>query len=411
MRSRSAGLGFIFFTLFLDVLGIGLVVPIMPRLVESYLGNGPAAAAHTYGWFTALYAVLQFLASPLLGNLSDRFGRRPVLLISLLGSAAAYALLAVAPSLAWLFVGRALAGLTGASIGTCTAYIADVTAPEKRSQSFALIGMAFGLGFIVGPALGGMLGHFDLRLPFQVAAGLALLNALYGLLVLPESLAPALRRPFDPWRANPLGTLVTLTRYPVALALAVPLALGFLGQRGVENVWALYSEYRFGWGPGMVGLSLAAVGLGSALVQGGLTRRVLQRLGERRTMSVSLLLGALGMLVMGLATSEGPVFLSIALYSLGSMWAPALQGMMSRSVPADEQGLLQGGVTSVQSLVHVAAPLVASNLFSTFAKDDAVAYVPGMPFFASAAFLLLGLVVARRAFARHPEPAATLTTG
>jgi len=408
MRARSAGLGFILVTLFLDVLGIGLVVPILPRLVASFAGGVPENAAQTYGWFAASYAVMQFLFAPLLGNLSDRFGRRPVLLLSLVGAAVAYGLLAVAPSLAWLFVGRMVAGITGASIGTATAYIADVSAPEKRAQGFALVGVAFGLGFIAGPALGGILGQFDVRLPFKVAAGFSLLNALYGLWVLPESLPPERRRPFRLARANPLGTLGTLARYPVVLALAVPLSLGLVAQRGIENVWALYTEHRFGWDPRAIGLSLAAVGLTSALVQGGLMRPVLRHLGERKTMYVSMSLAALSMVWMGQAVTGGAVLAAICLNALGAMWTPALQGLMSRAVADDEQGLLQGGLTGLQSLVHAVAPLISNQLFSAFAqRDGALPYLPGMPFFAAAGFLLLGLLAAHRAFTHAPERAPT----
>ena len=402
MPPRQPGRGFIFITLLLDILGIGLVVPLMPRMVEQFTGGGPANAALLYGFFAALYAVMQFLFSPLLGNLSDRFGRRPVLLLSLVGTGLAYLAMGWAPTLTWLFVARAMGGITGASIGTATAYLADVSPPEKRAQSFALVGVAFGLGFILGPAMGGILGQYDLKLPFYVASALAFANALYGLLILPESLPTLHRRPFSLSRANPLGTLRTLAPHPLVLALCVPLVLSLIAQRGIENVWALYTEYRFAWGPRQIGLSLALVGLGTALAQGLLTRRVIPRFGERRTLVVSLGIGAAGMSLFGLTHHPLLLIAAILLTSLGSLAGPSLQALLSQSVPAEEQGLLQGGLTSLQSLVHIFAPLLMTNLFGAFAGEDATLHLPGMPFLVSGALMVVALVTARALFRRHP---------
>jgi len=406
MSPRQPGRGFIFITLLLDILGIGLVVPLMPRMVEQFTGGGPANAALLYGFFAALYAVMQFLFSPLLGNLSDRFGRRPVLLLSLVGAGLAYLVMGWAPTLAWLFVARALGGITGASIGTATAYLADVSPPEKRAQSFALVGVAFGLGFILGPAMGGILGQLDLKLPFYVASGLSFANALYGLFILPESLPPTRRRPFSLRRANPLGTLRSLAPHPLVLALCVPLVLSLIAQRGIENVWALYTEYRFAWGPRQIGLSLALVGLGTALAQGLLTRRVIPRLGERRTLVVFLGIGAAGMFLFGIADQPLLLLGAILLTSLGSVAGPALQALLSQAVPAEEQGLLQGGLTSLQSMVHILAPLLMTNLFGTFAGEDAALHLPGMPFLVSGALMVVALFTARTLFRRHPRAQA-----
>lgn len=403
MPPRQAGRGFIFITLLLDILGIGLVVPLMPRMVEQFTGGGPAQAALLYGVFAALYAVMQFLFSPLLGNLSDRFGRRPILLLSLVGAGLAYLGMGWAPSLGWLFVARAIGGVTGASIGTATAYLADVSPPEKRAQSFALVGVAFGLGFILGPAMGGILGQHHLTLPFYVASALAFANALYGLLILPESLPEARRRPFQLARANPLGTLRSLAPHPLVLALCVPLVLSLIAQRGIENVWALYTEYRFAWGPLQIGLSLALVGLGTALAQGLLTRRVIPRFGERRTLLVSLAVGAAGMSLFGLAATPWMLSVAILLTSLGSLAGPSLQALLSQSVPAEEQGLLQGGLTSLQSLVHVLAPLLMTHLFGAFAGEGAPVELPGMPFLVSGALMVVALITAQALFRRHPR--------
>lgn len=403
MSARKAGLGFILVTLFLDILGIGLIIPILPKLLESFIGSGPEGAARTYGWFAAVYALMQFVFSPLLGSLSDRFGRRPVLLLSLLGAGLDYLLLAFAPTLTWLFVGRVLAGITGASIGTATAYIADVSPPEKRAQNFGLVGMAFGLGFIAGPAMGGILGNENLRLPFLVAAALSLANALYGLFVLPESLPREQRRAFDLRKANPLGGLRSLGRYPVVFSLMGMLSMFFLAQRGLENVWALYTEHRFHWSPRQVGLSLAVVGLTAAIVQGGLVRRVVPWLGERRAIVVGLVVSAVAMVGYGAASQGWMIFVVLVFGSLGGIAGPACQGLMSKAVPANEQGLLQGAMTSVQSLIHIVAPLIASNLFSTFAGPAAPVYLPGASFFAGAIFIGISVLLALRTFRRHPE--------
>jgi DHA1 family tetracycline resistance protein-like MFS transporter len=282
MSARKPALGFIFVTLFLDILGIGLIIPILPKLIEQFSGGNISAASHTYGWLAALYSLMQFLCAPVLGSLSDRFGRRPVILSSLFGSGLDYLLLAFAPGLPWFFLGRIVAGITGANITAASAYIADVSPLEKRAANFGLIGAAFGLGFITGPALGGVLGSYSLRVPFLVAAGLALLNWLFGLLVLPESLPRENRRGFDWKRANPIGSFVALKRHPTVLGLTETYFLMNLAHQVFPSTWVLYTSHRYHWTPKQVGLSLAAVGVMAAIVQGGLVRRIIPRLGERR---------------------------------------------------------------------------------------------------------------------------------
>lgn len=254
MRKRQAGLGFIFITLFLDIMGIGLIVPVLPKLIESFTNNDIANASTVYGVFVAVYALMQFVFAPVLGTLSDQYGRRVVILISLTGAGLDYLLLAFAPSLWWLFVGRIIAGVTASNLTAVTAYIADISAPEDRAKNFGLVGMAFGLGFILGPAIGGLLGSADLRLPFLVVAGITLLNALYGYFILPESLAPENRRPFTWARANPIGSLRAIRTYPVVLGLAMVIVLSGLAQNALQTVWVLYTGYRYGWGPGDVGI-------------------------------------------------------------------------------------------------------------------------------------------------------------
>src|SRR3989449_2975440 len=300
MTPRKPAIGFIFVTLALDILGIGLIIPILPRLVESFKGGDVAAASGTVGLLAALYALMQFLCAPLLGSLSDRFGRRPVVLTSLFGSGWDYFLLAFAPNLGWFFVGRIISGVTGANFAAATAYIADVSPPEKRAANFGLIGAAFGLGFILGPALGGLLGNVGLRVPFMVAGGLTLLNWLYGWLVLPESLTRENRRAFSWTRSNPVGSLLDLRRHPMAFGLAGTYFLIYLAHQVLPNTWVLYTSYRYHWTVGQTGLSLAIVGLMAAIVQGGLTRVIVKKLGEEKTAILGLAVSTLSYVGYGL---------------------------------------------------------------------------------------------------------------
>lgn len=283
VRRPQAGLGFIFVALLIDVLGLGLIAPILPQLIGSFEGVDLSLASSFYGMLIAVYALMSFAFASAVGSLSDRFGRRPVILLSVLGSGLDYVIIALAPTLAWLVVGRVLAGVFGAIETTAFAYVADISAPEKRAQNFGILGAAFGVGFIVGPLLGGLLGTIDLRLPFWVAAGLAFLNALYGLFVLPESLSPELRRPFSWSRANPVGALLALRRFPSVVGLTTVYVLINLALAGLISVWVLYTSYRYGWDPAAVGLSLVVVGVTSAVVQGALVGPVVARLGEART--------------------------------------------------------------------------------------------------------------------------------
>lgn len=400
--SRKAGLGFILVTLFLDILGIGVVVPVLPRLVASFVGDDPVLGSRLVGYLSATYSLMQFAFAPLLGSLSDRFGRRPVLLVSLVGSTVGYAMLALAPSISWFFAGRVVAGICGASIGAASAYIADISPPEKRAQNFGLIGMAFGLGFIAGPTMGGMLGHSNLRWPFALAAALSLANALYGLLVLPESLPAALRRPFSLARSNPFATLKELFRHKVVLGLAASLFFVALAQRGLESVWVLYTMHRYDWSMRQTGFSLAYVGLSAAAVQGGLVRRVIPAWGERRAMLVGLVVAIAIFPLYGLATQGWMLYALLTVGSLGGLIEPSAQGLLSRAVPADEQGMLQGGLSSLRSITSTLGPLLATSLFSYFISPAAPLEVPGASFFAGAGLLMIALLVALWTFAKAP---------
>jgi len=396
---RSAGTAFVLVTVLLDTLGLGLLIPVAPRLVASFLHDDLGAASHYFGILVSLYAVMQFVFAPVIGGLSDRFGRRPVILMSLAGAAVSYLLSGLAPALWWLFVGRIVAGITGASFSAAGAYVADVTPAEKRVQAFGLVGAVFGLGFVLGPALGGVLGQAGLRVPYFVAAGLNFLNMMYGLFVLPESLAPANRRPFSFARANPMGSLSALGRHPVVLGLTGTMMCSYLAQWILQSVWALHTQARFGWNLRDVGLSLMVVGIMMALVQGLLVRAVVPRLGERRTLVVGVIAGVLGQAALGLANEGWLMVPAILVLSFGGLAGPAVQAIISREVGATEQGEVQGALSSLNGIAAIVGPLIGTNLLAYFNSAGAP-HVPGAAFFAAAVFNGLGLLLVLRLFAR-----------
>jgi DHA1 family tetracycline resistance protein-like MFS transporter len=382
--SRPASVRFILLTLVIDALGFGLVVPIVPSLVLKLSGLTVSGASRWVGLLLTAFALMQFVCAPVLGALSDRFGRRPVLLLSLSGICANYLLLAWAPSLAWLFLGRLIAGATAANASTATAYIADVTPPARRAGQFGLVGASFGVGFVVGPAVGGLLGSYGLRLPFLVAAALAGCNVLYGLFVLPESLPPARRRPINWRRANPLGSLRVMMASPTLARLALAWGAIWFALGAFQSTFVLANQARFGWDTRHNGLALALAGLGSAVVQGLLVRRIVPALGECRAAIIGGGMTALAYLCIGLAPFGWVVLLGIVLQSMGAITSPAIQGMVSASASADRQGETQGALSSVQGLTAIAAPLVASSVFSTFTGAGASFLLPGAPFVVSA---------------------------
>lgn len=423
MSSRKAALGFIIVTLFLDTIGLGLVAPVMPRLVEQLVGRGASEGAFYVGALIAAYALMQFTFSPILGSLSDRFGRRPVLLLSLFGAAFNYLLLTFAPSIGWFFVGRLVSGLCGASVGTAAAYIADVSPPEKRAQSFGLIGMAFGLGFVAGPFLSAVLGGLELplpdavaslvgqasvsglRLPLLAAALASMANGLWGLFVVPESLDQAHRRPFDWRRANPFGALTALARYPAVGGLALAFFFVGLAQRALESTWVLYTAHRYAWTHQQTSISLGVVGISTALVQGGLVRRVIPAMGERKALVAAFSVSMVAFALYGAAPEGWMLYPLLAVGALGAISGPAAQGLMSKAVPANSQGLLQGGLASVTSVTSVLGPLLATNLFGYFVSARAPVQVPGIPFFMGSVLIAVGLLVALRTFRRLPVAA------
>ncbi|WP_045234530.1 TCR/Tet family MFS transporter [Deinococcus pimensis] len=406
---RPAAIVFVLITLLIDVMGVGLIIPVLPALVKQ-LAGGEAAGAHMLGILTAVYAAMQFVFAPMLGALSDRYGRRPVLLLSIFGLGLDYLVLYFAPTLAWLFLGRVVAGITGASMTVVNAYIADVTPPEQRAKQFGLVGAMFGVGFILGPVVGGWLGNVDLRLPFLVAAGMALLNGLYGLFVLPESLKPELRNPKVSLRhVNPLVSLAALARYPLVRNLAYAFVLFGMANQVIFNTWVLFTESVLGWGPQQNGYGLALVGVLSIVVQAGLVGFALKALGERVAIIGGLLVGVVQFVLLGLARTDLAMYVAIVIGSVGGVSGPAIQGLISRSVDEREQGTVQGALTGVNSLVGIVGPLVATWVFAYFNGGGAPTRVPGAAFFMGGAFLLLGTILTAFVLPRVPRGPAVRT--
>lgn len=389
VTDRKPALRFVFFVVLLDLLGIGLLIPVGPKLVTQLSGGSEADAAPLVGWLGATFSIMAFLCAPLLGALSDRVGRRPVLLFSMLGSGLDYFAMALAPSLSVLWVTRAINGVTGASVTTASAYIADVTPPEKRAAGFAVFGAAASLGFVLGPLLGGILGGIDIRLPFWIAGGLSLANAAYGLFVLPESLPPE-RRNTHPI-GSPFAALTVLARFPLARSLAGALFLLNMAQFALHATWALYTEHRYGWQPKDIGWSMFAVGLGGALVQGGLARRLVPRLGEPRALRLGLLLAVVAYIGYASASAGWMIYIAIAIAALGGIAMPAAQSMISRSVAPDQQGLVQGALTSAQSLANIVGYPLGGYVFA-WSIGTAKGEVPaGTVYFVSALLAALAL--------------------
>lgn len=397
-QKKPAALGFIFITLLIDVIGLAIIIPVFPKLIESLISGSLSDASRISGLLLVAYAVMQFLFSPLVGNLSDRYGRRPVLLISLLGFGVDYLFLAFAPTIGWLFVGRVIAGITGASFTTASAYIADVSTPEKRAQNFGMIGVAFGLGFIIGPVIGGVLGKIDVHYPFYAAAALALLNATYGFFILPESLTPEHRRSFSWKRSNPIGTLIQLKKYPTVIGLAVCLFIVYFAGHAVQSVWTFYTMQKFKWDEDIVGYSLGFIGLLIALVQGGLIRVAIPKLGQERSIWIGLILYGIGMLLFAIADKSWMMFAYMIPYALGGIAGPALQGVMTNEVPANEQGELQGGLTSLMSLSSIFGPWFMTYVFYYFTSNKTSVYLPEAPYYIATVLMFIGALLAIRSF-------------
>lgn len=399
--ARGAAVAFIFVTILLDMLALGLIMPILPKLVESFVNNDTARAARIFGVFGTAWALMQFFFSPILGSLSDRFGRRPVVLLSNFGLGLDYVLMALAPSLAWLFVGRVISGITSASISTAFAYIADITPAERRAAVFGKVGAAFGAGFIIGPAVGGLLGDADPRLPFWVAAGLSFANTIYGLLILPESLPRDRRAPFRWKSANPIGALGLLRSDRVLTGLSVTNFFAQLAHAVLPSMFVLYATYRYGWDSKTVGVTLAMVGICAMLVQGAGIGPIVRIFGERRALLLGLACGAAGFLIFAIAPTGPLSWLGIPVMSLWGVSGAAIQSFMTKRVAPDQQGQLQGATASVQSISQLLGPFLFTLTFAHFISPQTPFHLPGAPFFLASALVLLALAVAAATLANR----------
>lgn len=399
-NKTSAGLFFIFITVVIDTIGLGIIIPVMPKLIQELIHGDISEASQYGGWLVFAYAFTQFFFASVLGSLSDRFGRRPVLLISLFGFCINYLLMGFAPSMFWLFMGRLIAGVTGASHTVAAAYIADISTPQNKAQNFGLLGAAFGVGFIIGPVLGGLLGHYGARVPFFAAALLSFLNFIYGYFIVPESLKPELRRAFN-WRlANPIGTFVHINKYPIILPLIICIFLINMAAHSVQSTWSYYTMEKFHWNERMVGISLGFIGILLMIVQAGLIRLILPKIGLRWAIVLGILLYTISLPLYGLSTETWMLFAISIPYVLAGIAAPSLQSYVSNLVPQNEQGQIQGGITCVISLTAIIGPLMMTSLFSHFSRKGTPIYFPGAPFFVAGLLALTALIIAVRYFKR-----------
>lgn len=410
VSSRKAAIRFIFITLLLDVIGLGLIIPVFPQLIGELIHGNMSEASQWSGLLTFAYAFMQFVCAPVIGNLSDQYGRRPILLLSLFGFGIDYIFLSLAPTIWWLFLGRIIAGMFGASFTTASAYIADISTPENRARNFGMIGAAFGLGFIIGPGLGGLLGELGPRVPFIAAAVLTFINVIYGYFVLPESLDKEHRRPFEWKRANPLGSLVQLKKYKGVGGLIVAMTFLYIAWHAVQSTWTFYNIEKFQWSNALMGLSLTFIGLLVALVQGGLIRYINPKLGNEKSIYVGLGLYSVGLLLFAFASEGWMMFVFLVPYCLGGIAGPALQSIISGNVPKNEQGELQGALTSMMSATSIVGPLLMTNLFAWFTRPDAAVKFAGAPFLAGSVLMLISALLAARTMKgkafinRHSQP-------
>jgi len=399
--SSRFGLLFIIAVVLIDSIGFGIILPVLPRLIISLTGVTLSEASRIGGWLLFSYALMQFFFAPVMGNLGDRFGRRPVLLFALLALGLDYLLMAFAPTLAWLFVGRLIAGVAGSTFPIAYAYVSDTIPIDRRAQAFGMVGAAFGGGFILGPVIGGILGEFGERIPFYAAASLALLNVVYGVFVLGESLAPEHRREFRWRRANPLGALVQIRRYPLVAGLAIAYFLYMLGHNALPSTWTYYTMEKFAWSESQIGFSLGVAGVFMILVQAGLIRWAIPALGAFRAGLIGMGAMIIGFCGYGLAASGWQVYPFLAIASISGFVAPAFQTIMTSAIPSDAQGELQGSLSSISSLTSIIGPLLMTQLFAWFTAGTAPVYFPGSPFIAAALLTVLCLVIFAVVVIRH----------
>lgn len=401
---RAPALSFIFVTMVLAIMGMGLLIPVLPQLIVKMQGGNETSGAHAYGIIVAVYALMQFIGSPILGSLSDRFGRRRIILIATAGSAIDYVIMANAPTLSWLVVARIIAGLTAGIMATANAYIADVTPPEKRAGAFGLLGSAFAIGFVIGPLLGGALGDINLRLPFWVAAACSAVNWVFGFFVLPESLKPENRRTFSWPRANPIGAILALRRFPAVLSLAESYFLLMFAQMMLFSTWTLYTQHRYAWSGKMVGLSLFSSGLCMGLVQALLVRKIVPKIGDTRAVVAGMTISFAAQICYGLAGHGWMIFAIIVVGSLAGISGPALQSYITKHVPANEQGAVQGVFIGLQSLAAIPAAIVGTWSFGWAIAPERSVKVPGIAFFEAAFLVLCAWALAIRSFRKDHEP-------
>lgn len=400
-KQKQSAMVFIMITLLIDCTGFGIIIPVLPNLIKEFTGGDTSVAADYGGYLMVAFALPQFIFSPILGGLSDKYGRRPILLFSLFGLGMDYLFLSFAPSIFWFFIGRIIAGISGASFTTGMAYIADISTPEKKAQNFGMVGAAFGLGFILGSVGGGLLSHFGLRVPFMVAAGLSLVNWLYGYFILPESLSKMQRRDFSWKRANPIGSFINASKHPAILGLLATLLLLYVASHSVQSNWSYYVIEKFQWSPTMIGYSLAVVGITVAIVQGGLIRVIIPKIGNRKAIYLGLILYVIGFICFAFAANGLMMMLFIIPYCLAGIGGPAMQSIISNQVPENAQGEIQGITTSLQSLAAIIGPFLASHIFVYFIQDGTPFYFPGAPFILSAFLTLIGLIIAIRALRKY----------
>ena len=406
MKGRSAAVRYIFVTVVLDVIAMGIIIPVLPSLIREFLQGDTVQAATMYGVFGTVWALMQFVCSPIIGMLSDRFGRRRIILLANFGLGLDYIVMALAPSIGWLFLGRIVSGITGASWTTAGAYIADVTPHDERAKGYGVIGAAWGVGFVLGPALGGVLGGVDPRLPFWAAAAMTLTNAAYGLFLLPESLPPEKRRAFEWKRANPVGSLTLLRSHHELLGLSAVNAIYFLAHQAMPSVFVLYAGYRYGWGPRAVGFTLAVVGVCTAIVQGGFIHKIVKRFGERRALLAGLAFGTMSYLGWAIAPTGWFGLLAIPFGAMMGLYSPSAQGLMSKRVSASEQGQLQGANASIMGITGMIGPSLFTMTFARFIDSNGI-QLPGAPYFLGALLCSLAFMLAwrvTRAAAARPEP-------
>ncbi|MCZ4243758.1 TCR/Tet family MFS transporter [Pedobacter punctiformis] len=400
-EQKKSAMAFIMVTLLIDFTGFGIIIPVLPKLIQDFTGGTLSVAADYGGYLMVAFALAQFIFSPIMGGLSDQYGRRPILLFSLFGLGIDYIFLSFAPSIFWLFIGRIIAGITGASFTTAMAYIADISEPEKKAQNFGMVGAAFGIGFILGPIIGGLFSTYGLRVPFMISAGLALINWLYGYFILPESLSQDKRRKFSWARANPVGAFLNAAKYPAILGLLATLLLLYIASHSVQSNWSYYVIEKFKWDSKMIGYSLGVVGIVIAIVQGGLIRIIIPKIGNRKAIYYGLMLYIVGFVCFAFATTGWMMMLFILPYCFAGIGGPAMQSIISNQVPENAQGEIQGITTSLQSLAAIIGPFLASHIFVYFIEKGTPLYFPGAPFILSAILTLIGLFIAIRALRKY----------